>query len=414
MPKQPATPAQMFSEMEDLRARLDEAEQTLRAIRSGEVDALVVEGPEGDQIFTLVGAEHGYRILVETMTEGAVTLRDNGVIYYCNTRLATMLKMPLEKIIGLRLQQFISPPQVSAFKTLLGNSDQERRGEFLFVASDGMAWPVLVSMTPLPGEAAGTVCAVLTDLRQQKHAETLEKMVLLRTTQLREKIGELEAFSYSLSHDMRQPLRAMQGFSQILLNDYSECMAPEPKDFILRIKTAANRLDRLIDDVLTYSHATCGENELTAISLSAIVREVVQCYQNLRKAEIEIAPGIALVLGYEVGLTQCISNLLTNAVKFVPAGKTPKIKIWWELRGEFVRLWIQDNGIGIAPRDQKTIFEMFSRVYSNEDYEGTGIGLSIVAKSVEKMGGQLGVESELGKGSCFWIDLQKVIVTGEA
>lgn len=401
---------QFLSEMEDLRARLDEAEQTLSAIRSGEVDALVVDGPKGEQIFTLEGAEHPYRILVETMTEGAVMLRDNGVIYYCNKRFALMLKMPLEKVIGLRLQQFVTLLQVSAFKTLLGNSDQERRGEFLFVASDGIEWPVLVSISPLPGETTGTVCVVLTDLRQQKHAETLEKMVSLRTTQLREKIGELEAFSYSLSHDMRQPLRAMQGYSKILLDEFGDTLLAEPRDFVQRIKTAADRLDRLIDDVLAYSHASRAEAELSAINLSAIVREVVESYQNVRHAEIEIASSMVLVRGYYVGLTQCVSNLLTNAVKFVPPGKIPQIKIWWELRDAFVRLWIQDNGVGIALRDQKTIFEMFTRVYSNKDYEGTGIGLSIVAKSIEKMGGRLGVESEIGKGSRFWIELQPVKV----
>ncbi|MEO6181998.1 MAG: PAS domain-containing sensor histidine kinase [Verrucomicrobiota bacterium] len=407
MPKKSATPAETLSETEDLRARLEEAEETLRAIRSGEVDALVVEGPEGEQIFTLEGAEHGYRILVETMTEGAVTLRDNGVIYYCNAQVGTMLKMPLEKIIGLRLQQFIAPTQVSDFKSLLAQNDQDRRGEFALMASDGMALPILVSMIALPEKAGGSVCAVLTDLRQQKYAVTLEKMVTERTAQLREKIGELEVFSYSLSHDMRQPLRAMQGFAQILLDDYGETFAPEPKEILQRIKTAADRLDRLILDVLTYSHATRGGNELSTICLTAIVREVVESYQNLRNAKIEIEPTGALVRGYEVGLTQCVSNLLTNAVKFVPTGKIPEIKIWTESRDTFVRLWIQDNGIGIAPEDQKRIFEIFSRIHSNELYEGTGIGLSIVSKSVEKMGGRLGVESELGQGSRFWIELQK-------
>ena len=404
--EQGPAPSDPLSEMAMLRSRLEEAEETLRAIRNGEVDALVVEGPQGDQVFTLEGAEHGYRILVETMTEGAVTLRDNGVIYYCNAHLGTMLKMPLEKIIGLRLQQLITPPQVVAFKALLCGKELDRRGEFTLVADDGMPLPVLVSMCALPNEPDGSVCAVLTDLRQQKHAETLEKMVAERTAQLREKVGQLEAFSYTISHDMGGPLRAMQGFSRILLDDYGETFAPEPRKHLQRIKTGADRLARLIQDVLTYSKATRGETALSVISLNEIVHEVVENYPNLRNAKIEIAPFLAPVRGYEVGVTQSISNLLANAVKFVPAGKTPKIKIWSEPREGFIRLWIQDNGIGIAPEDQKRIFEIFSRVRGNEVFEGTGIGLSIVAQSIEKMSGHLGVESELGQGSRFWIELQ--------
>jgi len=240
-----------------------------------------------------------------------------------------------------------------------------------------------------------------------RHAIHLEQVVLERTAQLREKIGELEVFSYSISHDMRQPLRAMQGYAQALLDDYGESFEPEPKLFLQQIKSAALRLDHLIQDVLTYSNATHGESEVSSIGLSEIVREVVENYPNLRNAKIEIDPSMAPVLGYEVALTQSISNLLANAVKFVPSGITPEIKIWSEPRDDCIRLWIQDNGIGIAPQDHKRIFEMFSRVHSNEVYEGTGIGLSIVAKSVGKMGGHLGVESELGKGSRFWIELQK-------
>lgn len=396
-----------MSALEQQRARLEEAEETLRAIRSGEVDALVVAGPQGEQVFTLAGAEHAYRILVETMTEGAATLHDDGIIYYCNARLGAMLKLPLEKIIGLRLQQFITPAQTAVFKELLGKRAEARRGEFLLVASDGRPLPILVSMSDLPGSDTGGVCAVLTDLSGQKHAATLEKLVSERTAQLREKIGELEAFSHTISHDMRQPLRAMQGYAQMLLDECGETLEPEPLRLLQRIKTMAARLDRLIQDVLTYSQATRNEGELAVISLDEIVSEAVAGYANLREAKIESAAAKGLVRGYAVALTQCITNLLANAVKFVPDGKTPEIKIWSAPQDGFIRLWIEDNGIGIAAQDQQRIFGMFSRVHSNEVYEGTGIGLSIVAKAVAQMGGRVGVESELGKGSRFWIELQK-------
>ncbi|MDB6124361.1 MAG: Multi-sensor signal transduction histidine kinase [Pedosphaera sp.] len=241
----------------------------------------------------------------------------------------------------------------------------------------------------------------------QANAVNLKHTVEERTAQLREKIGELEAFSYSVSHDMRQPLRAMQGYARILLQDHGEKFEDEPKQFLERIITAANRLDRLIQDVLTYSRTIRGESELSIINLDKLVREVVETYPALRGSHIEIVPSTVSVLGYEVALTQCIANLLGNALKFVPAGATPQVKVWSETTGDLVRFWVQDNGIGIAKKDQEKIFEIFSRVHGNDDYEGTGIGLSIVKKAVEKMGGRVGVDSELGKGSRFWIELQK-------
>jgi PAS domain S-box-containing protein len=241
----------------------------------------------------------------------------------------------------------------------------------------------------------------------QANAETLKHTVEERTAQLREKIGELEAFSYSVSHDMRQPLRAMQGYARILLQDYGERLEKEPRQFLERIIMGANRLDRLIQDVLTYSRIIRGEGELSSINLDKLVREVVETYPSLRSSHIEIVSTAVLVRGYEVALTQCIANLLGNALKFVSPETVPQVNVWAESSGEYVRLWVQDNGIGIAKRDQARIFDIFSRVHGNDRYEGTGIGLSIVKKAVEKMGGRVGVESEIGKGSRFWIELQR-------
>ncbi|HEY3755832.1 MAG TPA: PAS domain S-box protein [Opitutaceae bacterium] len=161
----------------------------------------------------------------------------------------------------------------------------------------------------------------------QAHAATLEQTVEERTAQLREKIGELEAFSYSVSHDMRQPLRSMQGYARILLTDYGPKLEAEPKKYLERIKTSSNRLDRLIQDVLTYSKATRTEGAMAVIDLGQTVREIVETYPALRAVEIQILVGDAPVLGYEVALTQCISNLLGNAVKFMPKDRQPQIKV---------------------------------------------------------------------------------------
>jgi signal transduction histidine kinase len=221
-----------------------------------------------------------------------------------------------------------------------------------------------------------------------------------------EKNAQLEAFSYSISHDMRAPLRAMQGLSHILVDDYGNTMGPEPKSILERIVASANQLDRMIIDVLADSKLSRDQNKMATFDLDKMVREMVETYPNFREANIEIVPSSAHVRGYGVALRQCISNLLGNALKFVPTGRIPRVKVWTEPANGRLRLWVQDNGIGILPRDQERIFDIFSRIHPDEDYEGTGLGLSLVKKAVEKMGGRVGVESELGQGSRFWIELE--------
>jgi signal transduction histidine kinase len=240
------------------------------------------------------------------------------------------------------------------------------------------------------------------------YAVELENTVAERTARLRETIGELEAFSYSVSHDMRAPLRAMRGFSKILLERHSAKLDAEGVNYLERIDAAAGRMDALIQDVLTYTRVLRADVKIEPVELDALVRQVIGIYPQLQSGEVEIQIEGVLpkVMGGEASLAQCISNLLTNAVKFVAPGTKPRIKIRAEAIAADIRLWVEDNGIGIAPEDQVRIFKMFERVDRATAYEGTGMGLTIVRKAVERMGGQMGVESEFGHGSKFWIQLK--------
>lgn len=243
-----------------------------------------------------------------------------------------------------------------------------------------------------------------------RHAGELERTVAERTAKLRETIGQLEAFSYSISHDMRGPLRAMQQYSQILIEDCGSDLRPEACEYLDRIRRAAGRLDRLIQDVLTYSRFARSSMPLVLIDLEKLVREILQQYPALQppQAKIELLNSLPPVLGHEASLTQCISNLLANAVKFVPPGRQPHIRIWTGHQNGSVQVWFEDNGIGIAPEHHQRIFNIFERINRDDEYEGTGIGLSIVKKTIERMGGDVGVESELGRGSRFWIRLPAI------
>jgi PAS domain S-box-containing protein len=239
------------------------------------------------------------------------------------------------------------------------------------------------------------------------HAALLEQTVAERTAKLRETVAELEHFSYTITHDMRAPLRAMQAFGQILRDEYNGCLDEKGADYLRRIIQAAQRMDNLITDSLNYAKAVQTELTLEPIDPGALLRGIVETYPQFQppRAEIEVTGVFPLVLANPAGLTQCFSNLLGNAVKFVNTGQVPRVRVWAEPRAELVRLWVEDNGIGIPPEEQERVFVMFQRI--SKKYEGTGVGLALVRKVVEKMRGRVGFESEPGHGSRFWLELRR-------
>jgi PAS domain S-box-containing protein len=243
----------------------------------------------------------------------------------------------------------------------------------------------------------------------QEHATKLQNMVDTRTAALRETVSELEAFSYSLSHDMRAPLRAMQGYAELVAEAYSDkCLDATATEYLQRISRAALRLDHLIQDVLSYTRVLRAEAPLSRVNLDRLTRDIIETQPPGAHpgAEILIEGSLPPVLGNEGLLTQCISNLLSNAVKFVGPGTIPRVRVRSEAAGTAFRVSFEDNGIGIAPENHGRIFRMFERIHPTSQYEGTGIGLTIVRKAVERMGAQLGIESSLGQGSKFWILLE--------
>ena len=240
-----------------------------------------------------------------------------------------------------------------------------------------------------------------------RHASELTRLVTERTIELQGTVGELEAFSYSISHDMRAPLRTMRGYSEILVAKHSAQLDDEGVGYLRRIGLAAARLDRLIQEVLTYTHLLRADIMITAIDLDPLVREIIDSYPQLQGGlGIEIEGILPKVLGAEASLVQCVANLLENAIKFVPVETKPRVKVWAERIGPEVRLWVGDNGVGIALDDQTRIFKMFEQVGRAHADGGMGMGLTIVSKAVERMGGQRGVESQVGQGSKFWIQLK--------
>lgn len=236
--------------------------------------------------------------------------------------------------------------------------------------------------------------------------EQLEGLVSERTASLRELVEEMEHFSYTITHDMRAPLRAMQGFAEITGEALVEGRPEEAEEFLRRIKVAAGRMDCLITDALSYSQAVRNELPLGPVDVGKLLRGMVDTYPEFQaaKARIMVEREIPWVMGNEAGLTQCFSNLLGNALKFVEAGRTPEVRVRADLRDGWLRLWVEDNGIGISAMMLPRVFDMFARGSSSA--AGTGIGLALVRKVVNRMGGRVGVESESGRGSRFWVELK--------
>jgi PAS domain S-box-containing protein len=265
--------------------------------------------------------------------------------------------------------------------------------------------------TFVEGKPAGYLgVAVDVTLRREFQAE-LERLVAERTARLQEMVGELEHFSYTITHDLKSPLRAMQGFAELASMMCGDCARKEAKEALGKISTSAERMDGLIADALNYSRSVRQELPLTDVDTGVLLRGMLDSYPELQpsRAHIQVEGKLPVVLGNEAGLTQCFSNLLGNAVKFVRPGERPQIRVWAEVLADghqdgWARIWVEDKGIGISKVMLPRVFEMFSR--GSKDYEGTGIGLALVRKVTQRMGGRAGVESEEGNGSRFWIELK--------
>ena len=244
--------------------------------------------------------------------------------------------------------------------------------------------------------------------RVRRYTTDLEYMVQERTEELQKTNEELESFTYSVTHDLKAPLRALQGFSNALLEDYGQRMDSTARDYTIFIKDSAQRMDKLILDLLAYSRLGKSDFLIQAIDLREIVKEALDRFAKdiiESRAEIELDVASTDVNVHILSMILVVENLVANAIKFIKKGQVPKVKIRSEIRSGSVRLWVEDQGIGIDPQHQDRIFKVFERLHGIETYPGTGIGLAIAKRVISRNGGSIGVESQVDKGSRFWIEI---------
>jgi two-component system sensor histidine kinase/response regulator len=238
---------------------------------------------------------------------------------------------------------------------------------------------------------------------QTRQLEMIQKL----NESLREANRELQAFSYTVSHDLRAPLRSVRGLADILLEDYGAQLDPTATGYVRSMRAATIHLDRLTNDLLSYTRISREEIQLEPVAIDALIKDVISLMNPVKASapQIDIAPNLLPVLATPTLLGQCLSNLISNATKFIAPGTTPCIHIRTEPREDRVRIWVEDNGVGIDPAYHGKIFGLFERAGNVRDHDGTGVGLAIVARASQRMGGSCGVESSLGSGSRFWIEL---------
>jgi PAS domain S-box-containing protein len=241
------------------------------------------------------------------------------------------------------------------------------------------------------------------------HAEKLEERVAERTRELNERNAELEAFCYSVAHDIRAPLRSIQSMSEVVIEDYGATLDPTCRDYLDRIARAGSRLDRLTLDLLRYSRMAREEVTLTQVSLENALREALSLLHETiegKGADVQVEGPLPEVHAQSGYLLQILINLLTNALKFVRPEIKPVIKIWTEAGKDHVRLFVQDNGIGIPSEYREKIFHLFERLHPDGTFEGTGVGLAIAQKAASRIHATIGLTADAGPGSTFWIDLE--------
>ena len=446
-------PPELAAEAERLFARVWRGEsvtghETVRLRRDGQrVNVSLTLSPIRDQTGAIAGAmliardlteqqkmsavAAQLRVAIDAAPNGMVMIDEAGNIVMANVQMerlfgydrSEMLGQPIELLIPQRYHHahpaqrdaYLASPEVRA----MGH------GRDLFARrKDGTEFPVEVGLNPAHTSEGTFVLGAVIDITPRKkmeaelarahselqqHALKLEATVAERTAHLQQTIAELEGVSYSLSHDLRGPLRTIQGFAQLVLEDAGERLKAEEQDLLRKAIKAAHRLDRLIQDVLTYTRVSRQSVVLETVDVERLLRQIVDERPELRRprAEIEIASPLLKVHGHEASLTQVITNLLDNAVKFVPPDRTPRIHIHSRALGDQVELCFEDNGIGIPLEAQGRLFSIFQRVHDDKKYPGTGIGLAIVRKAVERMGGSVRLESEPGVGSRFCVRLPR-------
>ncbi len=399
MKKRRPAPSRATRTIRELTRRLHEAEDTINAIRDGHVEALVVRAAGGEEVFTLRSADQPYRLIVEQMREGALTLGADGVILYCNNRFAELVALPPERVVGRLFSDFIAADEAQKLRTLVAADGF--RDEIGLRNAFGVINQAQLSSTALMIDEIRTVAVVVTDLTHERIERGLRESSRLK-----------DEFLATLSHELRTPLNVILGWTRMLLADH----LPEAsrRHALELIDHNAHVQAQLVNDLVDMSRMSTGKLRLE-IEPMPIVPALEAALESIRPAalvkglSIETAFDVADVniLADDTRLQQVLWNLLSNAVKFTPSGG--RIAVSASRDGDRVRVRVADSGIGIDRAFLPHVFDRFRQADSGttRGYGGLGLGLAIVHDLVRLHGGDVEVESGgLGQGTAFTVTLR--------
>ena len=413
---------ELLAEIEQLRQQLGDANDTIEAIRNGEVDALVVEGKNGHELFTLHSADRTYRTFIEQMSEGAVTLNPDRIIVYCNSSFANMVGELSRDVISSAFEKFVMTlDRVKVLDFIEKGWDQDVKGEIL-LSRNGVSVPVQLSITSLNMDNGKALSIIVTDLSAQKEIQNTLK---IKNKQLEEMNYALESSNHDLqqfasvaSHDLQEPLRKIQVFSHMLKDRFTHELSETPQTYLLKIMHAASRMKVLIVDILNYSRLSSNDNHYVKTDIKAMIDELLLDLElTIRDKNARIVVGDFPVMEVNPGqMRQVFQNLVSNALKFSRQDVPCVVEIFHDpalkefeperkLPGPYCHIHIKDNGIGFDEKFSKTIFNLFEKLHSKDDYDGSGIGLAITKKIIEKHGGCIHVVSTVNVGTEFIISL---------
>ncbi|HSG32673.1 MAG TPA: PAS domain S-box protein [Thermodesulfobacteriota bacterium] len=361
-------------------------------------------------------SEERYRTLFDQSPIGICIFDKDMTITECNDAMVRIFQSSRDKIIGLNMHKLKD-------KTFLPIVEDAIKGKIAYhesfyqASTSNAKLHLLASVVPIKDEAGNvdSVMGVVEDITQRKKDENeirslnidLEKRVAERTTQLRAANNELEAFSYSVSHDLRSPLRALDGFSQAVLEDYHDKIDDKGKDYLTRIRKASQRMSDLIDDLLNLSRLTRSDMEFADVNLSKLVSDKIDELKRIeptRKIKVNIKNNVN-VTGDPRLLNIAIENLIGNAWKFTSKSTNPMIEFGISNNSDKLIYYIKDNGAGFNMEYAGKLFGPFQRLHSDQDYRGSGIGLATVQRVITRHGGKIWAEGKEGKGATFFFTL---------
>jgi PAS domain S-box-containing protein len=360
-------------------------------------------------------AERKFQTVVESAPDAMVVVNGEGTMVLVNAQAEKMFGHRRDELLGQPIGMLIPErfregrQDITSFFSESGLRPMGTSLEWHGVRKDGGSFPVEISLSPLETEEGALVCGVIRDVTERKEAAAIKRLnqaLEKRTTELEAANKELEAFTYSVSHDLRAPLRHIDGFSKLVLEEASR-LSPDAQEYLRDIRSSTRQMGQLVDDLLNLARVSRRELAVQVTGLGPLVGEVVSELQRVRENRvIEWRVGKLPFVECDPGLIkQVFVNLLSNAVKFTRPREIRTIEVGATVSYGRPVIFVRDNGVGFNDKNSAKLFGVFQRLHRQEDFEGTGVGLATVQRIVHKHGGKVWAEAELDRGATFFFTL---------